>query len=112
MAELRQDFRRYYGCRYDDVAVDEAIDLIRGLPDGSAWVARTFPLREWSEEHHRDADLLDAVEFLVWYIAMDKQKVPSPTRVVRPGDAIARRLEDERKRRVKSSVESDSWEEM
>lgn len=90
----------------------EAIDLIRGLPDGSAWVARTFPLRAWSQERHRDADLLDAVEFLVWYVAMDKHMVPSPSRVVRPSDMLARRAEAERKRRVKESVESDAWEEL
>ena len=112
LRELRHDFRHYYGCRYDDVPTDEAIDLIRSLPDGSRWVARTDPLRAWSAERHREADLLDAVSVLVWRFALDKETVPEPPKVVRPRDMAARMREAANNRRVRQELESGGWEEM
>ena len=98
--------------RYDDVPTDEAIDLVESLPDGSAWAARTDPLRSWSAERHRDADLLDAVEVLVWYVALDKARTPDPPRVVRPIDRLRRAMEAERARAAREEIGSDGWEEM
>lgn len=98
--------------RYEDVPADEAIDLVEALPDGSAWAARTDPLRSWSPERHRDADLLDAVEVLVWYIALDKAKTPEPPRAVRPLDRLRRAMEAQRARAAREEIGSDDWEEM
>ena len=94
------------------MGTEEAIDLIRSLPDGSAWATSVSPLRSWDERRHRDADLLDAVNVLVWYLALDKKIVPSPPMVVRPRDVMARRREAENNRRVKAQLESDGWEEV
>lgn len=112
LRELRHDFRHYYGCRYDDVPTDEAIDLIRSLPDGSRWAAGTDPLRAWSANRHRDADLLDAVNVLVWCFALDKGVVPTPLTVVRPRDVAARVREAANNKRVRAELESGGWEEM
>lgn len=112
LPELRHDFRRYYGCRYDDVPNEEAVDLVRMLPDGSRYVASRWPERSWPPERHRAADLLDAVKEIAWALVYDREKVPSPPTVVRPADAVARQRDAARAARARRAVESESWEEM
>ena len=112
MAELRHDFRRYYGCSYDDVQVEEKIDLIRMLPDGSRYVAGTDPERAWSEERHRFADVIDAISPVAWALAYDREKVPEPPKVVRPKDMLARAEASRRAARARAELESGTWEEI
>ena len=112
MAELRHDFRHYYGCSYDAVPTREALDLIDMLPDGSKWVAKTYPLRAWSPERQRYADVLDAIYELTWGLIYNREVVPQPPRVVRPADELARREAAERKERIRRQLESDIWEEV
>lgn len=98
--------------RYEDVPTDEAIDLIHMLPDGSRWVARRFPLREWDAQRHRFADVLDAIKELTWALAYDREKVPDPPTVTRPRDVLARAVERERARSVRERLEQTGWEEL
>lgn len=112
VAELRHDFRRYYGCSYDDVPEDEAVDLIEMLPDGSRYVAARYPLRVWGDERNMNADILDAIKELTWFFFYDRAKAPSPPRVIRPRDAAKIAAESRRAAKSRKIIESDGWEEM
>ncbi len=91
---------------------DEAVDLIEGLPDGSHYVARRYPLRAWPQERHRNADVLDAIKELTWFFAYDRAKMPNPPTVLRPRDVAARIADSRRASESRKAVESDGWEEM
>lgn len=92
-----------YNVRYEDVEVDEAIDLILTLPKGSAYVSVTCPERSWTVEQESMADLIDALAFMLrgW----DKY-------VRRPSDVAAQHRAVERARRARAVIERTNWEEV
>ena len=86
--------------RYEDVDVDEAIDLIATLPDGSLYVAATNPARSWSERRTLAADVVDAVMWLTWALAMDHEKVTEPPKIIRPVDTLRIAAKEQRRKRA------------
>ena len=86
--------------RYDDVGADEALDLIATLPDGALYVAVTDPRRSWSERRTLAADVVDALYWLTWALAMKKDEVPEPPRVTRPADVLMREAREQRRKRA------------
>lgn len=112
MRELRHDFRRIYHVAYDAVPTDEAIDLIKTLPDGSAYVSATDLGRSWGAERHRHADLLDAIRELTWALAIDHEAIPEPPTVMRPKDVLARMEAAARREEVSKRLKEAEWEEM
>lgn len=112
MRELRHDFRTTYHVRYEDVPTAEAIDLIGTLPQGSAYVAATDPLRAWDDSRHQTADVVDALSVVAWSLGAYDESVTEPPRVTRPRDVLRRERERIRKNRATAELESGCWEEM
>lgn len=92
-----------YGTCYEDVGIEEAIDLINTLPRGSAYVSATRPEHSWTDEKEAMADLIDALAFMLrgW----DKY-------VRRPSDVAAQHRAVERARRARAVIERTNWEEV
>ncbi len=111
MRELRHDFRAVYHVAYDDVPTDEAIDLIETLPDGSLYVAATFPERAWSEERQLATDVCDTLWWLIWATAMDHEKAAEPPRTPRPEDLVRQAAGAERRRSARERLENARREE-
>ncbi len=112
MRELRHDFRAVYGTSYDSVPTDEAIDLIKTLPDGSLYVCATEPLRSWTPERHRFADVVDAINHLTWAAYYNHDKVPYPPTTVRPADVAAREAQRKRRKRAIDKLNNTRWTEV
>ena len=111
MRELRHDFRAYYHVRYEDVDVDEAIDLVLTLPLGSRWRARRDPDAAWTLDQYRLADLVDSVNILSWQLSQNAEDW-EPPRLERPGDASRREAYREKARDAKRRLEETKWEEV
>lgn len=112
MPQLRRDFRRVYHVGYDDVAPEEALDLIAGLPDGSEYVASRDPARSWTEGRRSSADVVDAVREVAWALgAYDRTACPMPPRVTRPEQVVARVEESRRARAARERIRGGDWEE-
>lgn len=105
---MRHDFRAYYGCSYDEVSVEEAIDLIRTLPDGSLYVADRYPRRAWSDWKHALADIQDQIS-LFFYLPRGV-KVQDIPRVVRPKDVIDAKEARESAAQVRKRIQNTTWE--
>lgn len=104
--ELRHDFRRIYGVCYDDVYVDEAVDLIATLPAGSLYMASMSPELAWPAWRQALADLQDDVWAASLASAGYRGDMP---RVPRPQDAPIRARERERAAAAKSIIEETKW---
>ncbi|MCI6547588.1 MAG: hypothetical protein MR415_02950 [Coriobacteriaceae bacterium] len=106
--ELRADFRHWYGVRYEDVAADEAMDLIYCLPSGSAYLAALNPQWAWSAEHGAIADVCDLL------LRHERLSATGTTegaqRVTRPGDVYERRNALEKAKKAKKKMETTKWE--
>lgn len=113
IALLRHDFRRYYGCCYDEVPADEAADLVAMLPSGSAYVASRWPERGWSREQEDMATLIDELWQMALYVrgASLEDAVKAAPKVERPETRVATQRAKERAREVKARIESTRWEE-
>lgn len=111
MRELRHDFRRFYHVRYEDVDVDEAVDLVLTLPLGSRWRALKDPDAGWTVEQHRLAELVDNTNLLVWQLSPNSSEW-EPPRVSRPGDAARRAAHKEKARNARKKLEETEWEEV
>lgn len=109
MPLLRHDFRRVYGCSYDEVPIDEAIDLIATLPDGSRYVSAVDPARSWPRWRHAIADLQDEE----WAIVAALRGVPADKapRVMRPADAARQMVALDKARKARKRIEETEWEE-
>lgn len=81
------------------------------LPQGSRWAAATDPVRAWSDERHRSADVVDALSLIAWRLGTWRD-MEEPPRVTRPADLAARAEARERARRVRDAIEGGEWEEM
>lgn len=106
--ELRADFRHWYGVRYEDVAADEAIDLIYCLPSGSAYLAALNPQWVWSVEHGAIADVCDLL------LRQERLTATGTTEgaqhVTRPVDAYERSKALDKAREAKKKMETTKWE--
>ena len=96
-----------YGCAYDEVPADEALDLVLTLPPGSRYVRSRHPEHAWPEWRHAVADLQDDL----WAIAFAQAGVQSESpRTPRPADAAERRRAAARARSAKEAIEATEWE--
>ncbi len=95
--------------------MDECLDLVAGLPDGSLYVAATQPERAWSEERELAVairqQVLDAAESLHGVPAEERTRIPTPR------DAALRRLEEARQKaraenakRAGEYIRNTKWE--
>lgn len=76
-AQLRADFRQYYGCSFDKTikeSVVEAADLAMMLPRGSRTFTAIDPEFAWEQEHYLLANIANSVALLVWAQTKDGQK--------------------------------------
>ena len=107
LRELRHDFRHYYHVGYDEVDVEEAVDLALTLPPGSLYVARTRPELSWSEARETAADIRDDMAALAYAL----RGAADPPKVVRPRDVVELRRAAERSREARRRIEETAWEE-
>lgn len=106
MRELRHDFRREYSCSYDEVSINEAIDLIFTLPTGSLYMKAINPALAWPAWRHAIADVQDDL----WAIAFARAGCSSdPPRVPRPGDMVRRKQAKDQARKAASVIETTEW---
>lgn len=103
MRELRYDFRRLFAVKYEEVDMDEAIDLILSLPHGSAYVSAVKPEYAWSEHKEALADIAD----IIYRVAYPGGEV----RVMRPADHIAQRNALNKARSARAKIENTQWQE-
>lgn len=109
VAELRHDFRREYGTRYEDVPTDEAIDLVRTLGPWTDYMSSVAGYRGWEPMEYRLADLTDAVLRLT-HMLSDARTTEGASTVPRPGSG-RRAAEAKRKAaRTREYIESQEWE--
>lgn len=111
MRELRRDFRVLYGCCYDDVRPDEALDLICCLGYGSLYRADVSGDYDfvWPLQTHKTVDISDRLlAFMQLYATHSTENAQLSTR---PGDA--RRTEEAKRKAkdVRKRIEGTSWEE-
>lgn len=79
VAELRADFRRYYGLKYDqavDEDIDEAADLAAMLPQGSRLHAALNPVNGWTLEQYEGAVTANAIFKLIHMLGGGKGAAP------------------------------------
>ena len=98
---MRCDFRRFYSCSYDETPTLEAIDLIRGLPDGSLYASRVDYSRSWSDWKHALADIQD--EIIMLYYA--SRGAENPPKVTRPHMVVARQKAEEKRQEVRNRLQ-------
>ncbi len=110
MRELRHDFRRVYGVRYEDVEPDEAVDLIMTLPAGSLWRSSQIEYGEWDEQRSGFADVVDAVYALAQLIA--KGSTEQAQRTVRPETLRARKAAASKAGATRRRILDTKWEEV
>lgn len=112
MRELRADFRAVYHCSYDEVTIEEAIDLIGELPDGSRYLAAIDPRRAWTLSERRLADIQDRIAALTQMLS-DKGTTEGAPKVSRPWDELVRRTAEMAERirmaTVKDRMEKTKW---
>lgn len=108
MRELRADFRHWYHVRYEDVAADEAIDLVLSLPLGSMYLAALSPYWAWGEERSAMADVCDLQLRAERLVATHSTE--GAQRITRPADVYERRQALEKAREAKKKMETTEWE--
>lgn len=110
MRELRHDFRRYYGCPYDEVEPDEALDLIATLPRGCLFRSSQIEFGELSDEDERAFDIADEVKrFMQLYATGSTEGALLATR---PQHLRARKAAAERAGAAKRRIEEIEWKEV
>ncbi|TNU89386.1 hypothetical protein FIC87_11345 [Eggerthella lenta] len=95
-----------YGCCYDEVPADEAVDLVLTLPPGSLYMRSAHPELAWPDWRHAVADLQDDM----WAIACARSGVQDPPRVARPAELVERRKALGAARRAREAIEATEWE--
>lgn len=76
-AELRADFRHYYGVSFDEmltVSVIETADMAALLPRGSRTFTAINPEYSWEQSHYLLANIANSLQLLVWAQTKDGQK--------------------------------------
>lgn len=110
MRELRHDFRRWYGCAYDGVPVDEAVDLVLTLPRGSLWRSSRRPHGEWTDELELNARIADEIRRFMHLFATGTTE--GAQRAVRPEDMELMDAARARAAAVRGRMGSTEWEEV
>ncbi len=108
--ELRHDFRHWYHVSYDEVPLDEALDLARMLPDGSAYKSALDPHRAWTNEEHLLADICDQVSRMIQIYAT--RTTENAHLHGRPGDREAQVQDIKRARDVRRKIKQTKWREV
>lgn len=98
----------YYGVGYEEVAIDEAIDLAITLPRGSLYVAKKHPEASWSEARELIADVQDTIISLAYAL----RGVKDAPKIVRPADVIARKQAMKKAQSAKKRIEMLEWEQI
>lgn len=86
-AELRADFRQYYGCSFDrtlEESVSETADLAMMLPRGSRTFAAIDPEFSWEQQHYLLAEIANSLHLLLWCQTKDGQKGRNRPRPILP----------------------------
>lgn len=86
-AQLRADFRQYYGVSFDDAlrkSVVEAADLAAMLPRSSRTFVSINPEYAWEQEHYMLAGILNAVNLILWGQTKDGQKNKNRPKPIKP----------------------------
>lgn len=86
-AELRADFRQFYGCSFDrtlEESVEEAADLAVMLPRGSRTFAEIDPEFSWEQQHYLLATIANELQTLVWFQSKDGQKGRNRPKPIQP----------------------------
>ncbi len=109
--ELRADFRETYHVAYDDVPVEEAIDLALALPAGSRFRAANSPASGWTRKDYMLANAVDLLTVLCWRAAGSPQ-ANRPEPMERPGDAAAREAARERARATRERITETKWKDV
>ena len=76
-AQIRADFRQYYGLSFDKAvneSVVEAADLLYMLPRGSRTFSAIDPEFAWEQEHYLLANIANSLQLLLWAQTKDGQK--------------------------------------
>lgn len=89
---------------YDEVGVEESIDLIKMLPDGSKFISKHFPERSWSQLQNLFADVEDTLIRLLTH--------NSENHVIRPPEQVAMNKARIKVKKARSQIESNEWEEV
>lgn len=106
--QLRCDFRRYYGCSFDEVDVGECLDLVDGLPDGSMYVRAVCPSRAWTESRVLAIDLMQEIRNDIE--AMLGVPAEKRTHFNRPWDELLKAAQEEQaKAEVKQAEEARKY---
>lgn len=107
---LRHDFRTIYHCSYDEVPIDEAIDLIRTLPDGCMYVSATNPARSWTKERQMLADLQDDL-YAMFALSngAPRDRIPH---VIRPAERLNNARAHNKAKQTRKRIEEMNWEEV
>lgn len=100
-----------YHVAYEEVPVDEAIDLITTLPKGSLWRSSQVEFGEWDESREGVADIVDAVWALTSLLSSRRTTEGAP-RVTRPADLRDRKAARDRAARVRETIRNTTWEEV
>ena len=86
-AELRADFRQYYGVSFDEsleASVIETSDLAAMLPRGSRTFTAINPEYAWEQHHYLLANIANSLQFLVWAKTKDGQKNRNRPKTIKP----------------------------
>lgn len=87
LAELRADFRQFYGISADDIgicySVSEAADLAVMLPRESRCAGAYRKENAWATEHYLLAHIANTLDLFVW--AMSGSKTDKPELIYPPG---------------------------
>lgn len=86
-AQLRADFRQYYGCSFDRMLEEsafEAADLALMLPRGSRTFSAIDPEFAWEQSHYLLANIANSLQLLVWAQTKDGQKNRNRPKPIEP----------------------------
>lgn len=95
---------------YEDVPLDEAIDLVLTLPRGSLWRSAQVEFGEWDDAREGVADVVDAIWALISLMSTARTTEGAP-RVARPSDMRDRKAARKRAASVRERIENTTWTE-
>lgn len=97
------------------MGIDECLDLVSGLPDGSMFVSASAPSRSWSERRQLANDIMDTMSD-IWQARCgvephERQRRPRPwdEELAKARDAAAR-AEYERAEAARNYIGNTKWE--
>lgn len=93
---------------YDEVDLNEALDLVLTLPCGSLYVSKKRPEHSWSEAREISADIRDWIAQLAFAL----RGLSGAPHVMRPCDILADRRSRERARKAKAKLEGAQWQDV